>query len=152
MNPESQRLVRESFAKVAPIAPAAAAAMFYDRLFVLDPTLRPLFKGDMAEQGRKLMSMIGTAVANLGQLDAIVPAVRDLGRRHAGYGVQQSHYDTVAAALVWTLERLGDDFTPATRQAWVEAYTILAGTMQQAATTPGAPSGAEHDRGLAGAA
>jgi hemoglobin-like flavoprotein len=90
MTPESQRLVRESFAKVAPIAPAAAA-IFYDRLFALDPALRPLFKGDMAEQGRKLMSMIGTAVADLGQLDAIVPAVRDLGRRHAGYGVQPSH-------------------------------------------------------------
>ena len=119
-----------------PIAPTAAA-MFYDRLFVLDPTLRPLFKGDMGEQGRKLMSMIGTAVANLGHLDAIVPAVRDLGRRHAGYGVQQSHYDTVATALVWTLEQgLGDDFTPATRRAWIEAYTNLAGTMQQAAATP----------------
>ena len=136
MTPESQRLVRESFAKMAPIAPVAAA-MFYDRLFELDPMLRPLFKGDMAEQGRKLMSMIGVAVANLGRLDAIVPAVRDLGRRHAGYGVQQSHYDTVATALVWTLEQgLGDDFTPAARQAWVEAYTILAGTMQEAVATP----------------
>ena len=135
MNPESQRLVRESFAKVAPIAPAAAA-MFYDRLFVLDPTLRPLFKGDMAEQGRKLMTMIGVAVANLGRLDVIVPTVRELGRRHAGYGVQQSHYDTVGTALVWTLEQgLGSDFTPATRQAWVEAYTILAGTMQQSAAS-----------------
>jgi hemoglobin-like flavoprotein len=135
MNPESQRLVRESFAKVAPIAPAAAA-MFYDRLFVLDPTLRPLFKGDMAEQGRKLMSMIGAAVANLGRLDVIVPTVRELGRRHAGYGVQQSHYDTVGTALVWTLEQgLGSDFTQATRQAWVEAYTILAETMQQSAAS-----------------
>jgi hemoglobin-like flavoprotein len=135
MNPESQRLVRESFAKVAPIAPAAAA-MFYDRLFVLDPTLRPLFKGDMAEQGRKLMTMIGVAVANLGRLDVIVPTVRELGRRHAGYGVQQSHYDTVGTALVWTLEQgLGSDFTQATRQAWVEAYTILAETMQQSAAS-----------------
>ena len=135
MTPDSQRLVRESFAKVAPIAPAAAA-MFYDRLFVLDPSLRPLFKGDMDEQGRKLMTMIGTAVANLHRLDAIVPAVQDLGRRHAGYGVRPSHYDTVASALLWTLEQgLGDDFTPATRQAWIECYTVLAGTMQEAAAT-----------------
>ena len=84
----------DSFAKLAPIAPAAAA-MFYDQLFVLDPALRPLFKGDMAEHGRKLMSMIDTAVANLGKLDVIVPAVRELGRRHAGYGVRQAHYVTV---------------------------------------------------------
>ena len=134
MTPESQRLVRASFAKVAPIAPTAAA-MFYDRLFTLNPALRPLFKGDMQEQGRKLMSMIGTAVANLHRLDSIVPAVRDLGQRHAGYGVTAADYDTVATALLWTLEQgLGDDFTPATRQAWIECYTVLASTMQQPAT------------------
>jgi hemoglobin-like flavoprotein len=135
MTPESQRLVRDSFAKVAPIA-AAAASMFYARLFVLDPSLRRLFRGDMAEQGRKLMTMIGTAVANLHRLDSIVPAVRDLGRRHGGYGVQPAHYQTVAAALLWTLEQgLGDEFTPATRDAWVECYTVLATTMQEAAAT-----------------
>jgi hemoglobin-like flavoprotein len=135
MTPESERLVRDSFAKVAPIAPAAAS-MFYARLFVLDPSLRPLFKGDMAEQGRKLMTMIGTAIANLHRLDSIVPAVRDLGRRHGGYGVQPAHYNTVATALLWTLEQgLGDQFTPATRDAWVECYTVLARTMQEAAAT-----------------
>jgi hemoglobin-like flavoprotein len=135
MTPESQRLVRDSFAKVAPIAPAAAS-MFYARLFVLDPSLRPLFKGDMAEQGRKLMTMIGTAIANLHRLDSIVPAVRDLGRRHGGYGVQPAHYNTVVTALLWTLEQgLGDEFTPATRDAWVECYTVLARTMQEAAAT-----------------
>ncbi len=133
MTPESQKLVRESFAKVAPIAPAAAA-MFYDRLFVLDPGLRPLFNGDMTEQGRKLMAMIGTAVANLHNLDAVVPAVQDLGRRHADYGVRPEHYAIVADALLWTLgQGLGDDFTPDTRDAWVEAYTILAGVMREAA-------------------
>lgn len=133
MTPDNQALVRESFAKVVPIAPAAAA-MFYDRLFALDPSLRPLFKGDMNEQGRKLMAMIGTAVANLGRLDTILPAVQDLGRRHAGYGVPTASYDTVAAALLWTLEQgLGADFTLATRAAWTEAYTILAGVMKDAA-------------------
>lgn len=133
MTPENQILVRDSFAKVAPIAPQAAA-LFYDRLFVLDPGLRPLFKGDMAEQGRKLMAMIGAAVANLATLEAIVPAVQDLGRRHAGYGVQPSHYDVVAVALLWTLgQGLGDAFTPAVEAAWTEAYTILATVMRDAA-------------------
>jgi hemoglobin-like flavoprotein len=133
MTPEQKTLVRDSFAKVTPIAPAAAA-MFYDRLFVLDPSLRPLFKGDMKEQGRKLIAMIVTAVANLDRLDAIVPAVRDLGRRHAGYGVKPSDYDTVATALLWTLEQgLGDAFTPATREAWTVCYGILSGEMKAAA-------------------
>jgi hemoglobin-like flavoprotein len=133
MTPEQITLVRESFAKVAPIAPAAAA-MFYERLFALDPSLRSLFKGDMNEQGRKLMAMIGTAVANLNRLDEIVPAVRDLGRRHAGYNVQAAHYDTVAEALLWTLEQgLGADFTPPTRDAWATCYGVLAGEMKAAA-------------------
>jgi hemoglobin-like flavoprotein len=133
MTPESQALVRNSFAKVVPIAPQAAA-LFYDRLFILNPALKPLFKGDMAEQGRKLMAMIGTAVANLDKLETIVPAVQDLGRRHATYGVKPADYDTVAAALLWALRLgLGDGFTPAVEAAWTEAYTILATVMKDAA-------------------
>lgn len=133
MTPEQITLVRDSFAKVAPIAPTAAA-MFYDRLFALDPGLRPLFKGDMAEQGRKLMAMIGTAVANLDRLGDIVPAVQALGKRHAGYGVTPGHYDTVANALLWTLEQgLGPDFTPAARDAWTSCYVVLSGEMKAAA-------------------
>ena len=85
MTPENQSLVRDSFAKIEPIAPQAAA-MFYDRLFVLDPSLKQLFKSDMNEQGRMLMAMIGTVVANLGNLETIIPAMQDLGRRHATYG------------------------------------------------------------------
>ena len=133
MTPEQKQLVRDSFAKVAPIAPTAAE-LFYGRLFELDPSLRPLFKGDMKEQGRKLMAMIATAVAGLDKLDTIVPAVRALGKRHAGYGVIDAQYDTVAAALLWTLEQgLGPDFTPATKEAWTACYTLLAGQMKEAA-------------------
>jgi hemoglobin-like flavoprotein len=133
MTPENQALVRNSLAKIAPVAPQAAA-LFYDRLFVLDPTLKPLFKGDMAEQGRKLMAMIGTAVANLDKLETIMPAVQALGRRHATYGVQPAHYDTVAAALLWTLgQGLGDAFTAPVQAAWTELYTALATAMKDAA-------------------
>ena len=111
-----------------------AAALFYGRLFELDPSLRPLFKGDMAEQGRKLMNMLATAAMGLDRLDGIVGEVQALGRRHVAYGVQDAHYDTVGAALLWTLEQgLGDAFTPQVKAAWAEAYTLLAGTMKQAA-------------------
>ena len=133
MTPEDQTLVREAFDKLVPIAPQAAA-LFYDRLFMLDPSLKPLFKGDIAEQGRRLMKMIGTAVANLDKLETIVPAVEDLGRRHATYGVQPAHYDTVATALLWTLgQGLGSAFTPPVEAAWTEAYTILATVMKDTA-------------------
>src|SRR5215469_7696241 len=102
MDQEQQRLVRASFAKVAPIADTAAA-MFYERLFATDPTLRSLYKDDMVVQGRLLMTMIGTGVEYVHQLDQILPAVRDLGRRHARYGVKAADYDTVAGALLVTL-------------------------------------------------
>ncbi len=126
-------LVRASFAQVAPIA-RDAAAMFYGRLFEIAPNLRALFRGDMEAQGAKLMAMLATAVANLDRLDTIVPAVRALGVRHAGYGVAAADYAPVAEALLWTLAQgLGDAFTPETREAWVAAYTVLAGQMLEAA-------------------
>ncbi len=86
MNLIQKALVQTSFAQVRPIADAAAA-LFYRRLFELDPTLRPLFNGDMEEQGRKLMEMIGLAVKGLDRPDTLLPALAALGRRHAGYGV-----------------------------------------------------------------
>ena len=140
MDQEQQRLVRASFAKVAPIADTAAA-MFYERLFATDPTLRSLFNGDMVVQGRLLMTMIETAVGNVHQLDQILPAVCDLGRRHARYGVKAADYDTVAGALLGTLQQaLGSEFTPAVRDAWVACYQTLAGEMNAAAHVRGRDS------------
>jgi hemoglobin-like flavoprotein len=133
MTPKQIRIVKTSFAAVAPIA-EQAGMMFYGRLFTVDPSLRPLFKGDIEEQSRTLMRMIAVAVNGLDQLDTIVPAVQALGVRHAGYGVTNAHYDTVAGALLWTLgQGLGAAFTPEVEAAWVEAYTLLATTMQAAA-------------------
>ncbi len=133
MTPEQIVLVQESFKKVVPIKDLAAG-MFYDRLFTLDPSLRPLFKGDLKEQGRKLMAMIATAVGGLTKLESIVPAVEALGQRHGEYGVQPSHYGTVGEALIWTLEKgLGEAFTDDVREAWVAAYGILSSTMIAAA-------------------
>jgi|SRR5262249_33093464 len=136
MTPEQKQLVKESFALVEPIA-ETAAALFYGRLFELDPSLRPLFRGDIAEQGRKLMQTLAVVVKGLDRLDTLVPAVQALGRRHAAYGVRDAHYATVAAALLWTLERgLGAAFTPPVREAWATAYGLLASVMQAAAAEP----------------
>ncbi|MEQ9643044.1 MAG: methyl-accepting chemotaxis protein [Alphaproteobacteria bacterium] len=127
------KLVRDSFAKVETIADQVAE-MFYTRLFELDPSVRELFQGDMAEQGRNLMSTLELVVNGLTKLDSILPAVHVLGQRHAGYGVRDDHYDTFGAALVQTLqEGLGESFTYETEQAWLAAYTLLADAMKQAA-------------------
>jgi hemoglobin-like flavoprotein len=132
VTPAEIHLVKDSFRKVVPIADQAAA-LFYARLFELDPALRPMFRGDMAEQGRKLMTMIATAVASLERLDTIVPAIRALGARHAGYHVTDDHYATVGAALLWTLEKgLGPEFTPEVRAAWTTTYSLLANVMIEA--------------------
>lgn len=126
-------LVTNSWDKVIPIA-VTAADLFYTRLFELDPSLKALFKGDMVEQGEKLMSMITFAVKALNRLDDVVPALQNMGRRHAGYKVETAHYDTVGAALLWTLgQGLGDGFTSEVEEAWTVVYGILASTMIDAA-------------------
>ncbi len=133
MTDDQKTIVRDTFAEVSPNAPAVAA-LFYQRLFELDPGLQRLFKGDMAAQGRKLMTMIGTAVANLRQIDTVVPAIQQLGQRHVGYGVKDADYETVGAALLWTLEQgLGDRFTAPVREAWTACYGTLASVMKDAA-------------------
>ncbi len=126
-------LVQGTFASIATIADDAAI-LFYQRLFELDPSLRPMFRGDMAEQRKKLMQMITAAVKGLDRLEQLVPVVQSMGRRHAGYGVQESHYETVGAALLWTLEAgLGRQFTPEVKEAWAAVYGLLATTMKDAA-------------------
>lgn len=133
MTPEQIEMVSESWKKVLPIS-EKAAELFYGRLFELDPELKPMFKGDMTEQGRKLMSMINTAVNNISNVEEIIPALQGLGKRHGDYGVKDEHYDTVAAALLWTLEQgLGEDFNDELKEAWTETYTTLAGVMIEAA-------------------
>ena len=130
MNSEQIALVQETWAKVRPIS-ETAAELFYGRLFEIDPSVRSLFKGDMKDQGNLLMDMINVAVSNLSQIEIIVPAVQELGQRHAGYGVTDQHYESVASALLWTLgQGLGDDFTPAAEEAWTEVYTVLADVMK----------------------
>ena len=135
MNTEKIALVRSSWQQVLPIKDTAAQ-LFYGQLFELDPSLRSMFRGDMVEQGRKLMAMINTVVNSLDKLGPILGRIEELGRGHVAYGVTEAHYDTVGNALIWTLgQGLGEQFTPAVKEAWVEAYTILASTMKQAAYT-----------------
>ena len=126
-------LVRTSFAMVLPIK-AAAADLFYGRLFEIAPQVRAMFPEDLREQKKKLMAMLGTAVAGLSHLETLVPAVQALGRRHAGYGVKAPHYASVGSALLWTLEKgLGEAFTPEVKDAWATAYIVLSTTMMNAA-------------------
>jgi nitric oxide dioxygenase len=125
MTPDQVKLVQQSFAQVAPIADPAAT-MFYERLFEIAPAVKPLFHGDMAEQRRKLMATLAAVVGGLANIETVLPAASALAKRHVDYGVKPEHYDSVGAALLWTLERgLGERWTSDLAAAWTAAYGTL---------------------------
>ena len=126
-------LVQDNFARVQSIAPLAAR-LFYERLFTIDPSLRTMFGGDLGEQGKKLMQILCVTVNALRHIDQILPAVEEMGRRHAQYGVRNEHYATVAAAFLDTLEdTLGKAFTTEAEDAWLAMFEVVAGAMQRGA-------------------
>lgn len=142
LSKEEIELVQGDWSKVEPIA-EQAATLFYDRLFSIDPELKPLFKSDFAEQKKKLMQTIGVAVKGLNNLGTLVPAVQALGRRHTGYGVKPKDYDTVGAALLWTLRQgLGTGFGPENEAAWGKVYGVLSKTMIDASNSSSATAAA----------
>ena len=124
-------LVQESFASLAPIVDDVAA-MFYGRVFELDPAVRQIFPEDMTSQRRKLAQMLTVAVKGLDNLEQLIPVLRELGRRHVAYGVTGAHYDAGGAALLWTLEKgLGAAFTPELRDAWATVYGVIVTVMNE---------------------
>lgn len=133
MSPQQITLVRDSFARIAPIAPQAAA-LFYANLFTAEPALKPMFRGDMAHQGDQLMRMVQGAVSLLDDPQRLLPVLRGLGARHVAYGVQDPHYGMVGRALLRTLnDALGDAFTPDVADAWATMYALVSRTMQEGA-------------------
>lgn len=135
MTDEQITMVQTTFLKVLSISDAAAT-LFYQRLFELDPTTKPLFaRADMERQKHVLMSTLKTVVLGLRNFDSVRVAVESLGRRHVYYKVEERHYATVGQALLWALEQgLGADFTPEVKEAWTKAYLFLAGVMKEAAS------------------
>ncbi len=131
MTPRQIALVRQSWVKVQPVADDAAR-LFYERLFETHPALRPLFRGDIAEQGRRLMTMLAVLIHGLERIDTLA-TLQDLAQRHQSYGVKPEHYDAAGEALLWTLERgLASAFTQEVKDAWLAFYAALARRMQAA--------------------
>jgi hemoglobin-like flavoprotein len=129
MTPQQVAAIQDSFKKVAAIS-EQAAALFYARLFEIAPAVKPLFRGDMTEQGRKLMSTLAVVVNGLSNLEAILPAASALAKRHVAYGVKAADYEPVGQALLWTLERgLGEQWTPELAASWGSAYSVLSDFM-----------------------
>lgn len=140
MTPEQTQIIRANWQQVTPIADTAAT-LFYERLFEIDPAVKPLFaKTDMSAQRSRLLNAIALVIAGLEQVETLRPTLSDLGRRHVGYGVEDRHYDSVGAALLWTLkEGLGENWTTEAEAAWTEAFGLIAGAMRQGAEAETAP-------------
>ena len=132
MTPAHIALVQRSFSRVVR-HPDETAALFYRRLFEIDPSRKALFKGDMKRQGKMLMATLGTIVDQLQSESGVQPALEALARRHIGYGVQVQDFTAVGTSLLWAIEAmLGRDFTVETRKAWMAAYALVASIMREA--------------------
>ena len=138
-----KKLIQDTWKQVVPIADQAAA-IFYQRLFEIDPSTRVLFNTtDMVQQRKKLIQILSVAVSSLDNLGALRNTVEALGHRHAGYGVKDAHYDSVGEALLWTLEQgLGAAWTPEAAVAWKEVYGLLSSIMRNAQYAAGAKAAA----------
>ena len=142
------KLALVAWAILFAVAPRAdeAAELFYSLLFTIAPDTKRLFQGvDMTSQGEKLMTVLATAVQGLDRLEELMPVVQDLGRRHAGYGVELHHYDAVEQALLEMLRQmLGQAFTVELRLAWSNIYSKLASIMIDASREPGTATEIVH--------
>ena len=126
-------LLRKSFKRIEQHS-QVAALVFYQRLFELDPRLRPLFKDNIEEQSAKLIEMLALALSLSERPDGLRTELCELGARHATYGVRDEHYQTVGQAMLDMLACvLAEDLTPAALQAWTDFYAFMAATMKQGA-------------------
>ena len=134
MDETTIRALETSFAEFAK-GKEASAALFYERLFVNDPSLRSMFTStDMRAQQIKLMAALGLVVGKLRTLGDVVPVLQGLAVKHVAYGVEEHHYETVGAALIQSLAlTFGSRFTPDLRAAWIGAYGAVSGVMIDAA-------------------
>ena len=133
LNESQIDLIQSTWKMILPVK-EQTAELFYRKLFQIDPSTKPLFKGDMKAQGDKLITSLNLVVSSLKNLDHVVPALQDMGKRHVDYGVQAEHYESVGNALLWTFEQgLGEDFTDEAKQAWATAYGLVASVMKNAA-------------------
>ena len=126
-------LVQSTFAQIVPFQDEAAR-LFYEHLFALDPALAAMFPTDLEAQRCKLMTTLQFATFSLNKPTDLLPSVRAMGARHSGYGATSAHYATVRSALLWMFDAaLGDDFTPAARNAWAEVIDLLSHEMREGA-------------------
>jgi hemoglobin-like flavoprotein len=109
--------------------------IFYERLFAVAPSVRPLFEGtDLKRQKSMLLAALVLLRGSLRDLASVTPALRSLGARHVRYGAQPQHYPVVGEVLISSMAQVaGEAWTFEYELAWTEAFTIVAGVMLEGA-------------------
>ena len=134
MNLHKIDLVQTSFELVKPQA-MQTSGLFYQRIFELNPALKPLFPNDLTALRLKFIDMLTLLIAGLDRPESIIAEAKALGVRHVDYGAKDADYHIIGAALLWAIEQsLGEGFTSEVKDAWHEAYYLIAGLMKEAAT------------------
>jgi methyl-accepting chemotaxis protein len=128
-----------SFDAVAPRGPELMDR-FYARLFEAEPAVTQLFMAtDMRRQKQKLLAALVILRRSLRDLDAVVPTLRKLGARHAGYGARPEHYPVVGAVLIESMAAVaGKAWRPEHERAWTSAFDVVAAAMIAGAAETGA--------------
>ena len=132
MDTQQVNLVQETFILLSNEAQSVAAT-FYQRLFEQSPSIRALFSTEPKMQQAKFMHTLSVIVWSLHRSEKFEPIVQELGRSHHAYHIQAEHYPLVRDALLWSFQQhLGEQFTPAVKQAWQAAYDFIAQAMLKA--------------------
>lgn len=128
------KLIKNSWAELRGVDPVMIGDVFYRKLFIDIPEVKHMFRTSREEQSKKLIDMLSLIVARLERLDELSDDIKQLAKRHAGYGVKEKHYEYVGNALIWTLtQALGSSWNEKLQEAWVECYRILSESMIAAA-------------------
>ena len=122
--------IDSSYALLKPLG-TKVTNRFYDLLFERYPGVEPLFSGTTRDQqADKLWQAIGALVAHHQDPDALLPILRDMGKRHQGYGAVADHYPAVAEVLLEVLaEFAGKHWTKTVAKAWTDTLNLVAATM-----------------------
>ena len=134
---DEARLVADSFARLLPRSDALVSGV-YTKLFTIDPGVRALFPEDLGAQKMKLAHALKLAIEGLRDADRIADILRELGRRHGGYGVTPAHFETLGQALHATVRELdAESWNEELAHAWRQAYAFIATAMRQGLSAAG---------------
>jgi methyl-accepting chemotaxis protein len=133
MTPEQIKIVQTTFEALAPQG-EAIIEQFYSTLFAENPGVREMFPDDMTEQNKHLLGAVALVAKNAHKLDTLIPALKEMGARHVGYGAQEAHYPIVRDTMLVALGNVaGDAWTPDVKGAWEAALNAVAGAMIEGA-------------------